>query len=172
MIIYLSDAVDPSRPRTSIELGHHQILRDDYQTPIATEPSRWCRSPRVISYGLSLDQEKPNACTGVTPDIAQYLSGAHRAVRCRLKFNYSELFALGFSGCWGALGFPRARCSGGPLDSLVHIGQSDAPTTTTHFLFLRFSNPFSILTLVMSVNIHRHYTRFLLVKLIVHNPSL
>jgi hypothetical protein len=75
-------------------------------------------------------------CIGVALDIAQYLSGAHQAVHCRLKSNYLELFALGFSGCWSALGFPRARCPGGPLDSLVHTGQSDAPTTTTHFLFL------------------------------------
>jgi hypothetical protein len=38
------------------------ILRGDHRTPIVTEPSRWCLSPRVISYKLSLDLEKPNWC--------------------------------------------------------------------------------------------------------------
>jgi hypothetical protein len=59
MILCLSDAVDPSRPHTIIESGHQQSLLGDHQAPIATELSRWCRSPRVISHILSLDKEKP-----------------------------------------------------------------------------------------------------------------
>jgi hypothetical protein len=44
------------------EPGHQQVLWGDHRTPIATKLSRWCRSPRVTSHRLSLDQEKPNAC--------------------------------------------------------------------------------------------------------------
>jgi hypothetical protein len=46
----------------NLEPGHQQILQGDHRAPNATKPSRWCRSPRVTSYRLSLDQEKPNAC--------------------------------------------------------------------------------------------------------------
>jgi hypothetical protein len=44
-----------------LKSGHQQVHWGDHHTPIATKPSRWCRSPRVTSYRLSLDQEKPNA---------------------------------------------------------------------------------------------------------------
>jgi hypothetical protein len=61
------------------------------------------------------------------------------------------------------------------------LQQTKAPNKP-YFLFLGFSKPFSILTcewviewylaLVVNVNMHRHYTRFLLVKLLIHNLSL
>jgi hypothetical protein len=45
-----------------LEPGHQQILWGDHRAAIATKPSRWYWSPRVISHRLSLNQEKPNAC--------------------------------------------------------------------------------------------------------------
>jgi hypothetical protein len=46
----------------NLEPAHQQILQGYHHAPNTTKPSRWCRSPRVTSHRLSLDQEKPNAC--------------------------------------------------------------------------------------------------------------
>jgi hypothetical protein len=50
------------RTANKLESGHQQILKGNHRALNATESSWWCRSPRVISHKLSLDQEKSNAC--------------------------------------------------------------------------------------------------------------
>jgi hypothetical protein len=70
----------------------------------------------------------------------------------------------------------------GAADSPVHTGQSGAPRPETlFFCFPLFFNSVFVLTcefvlechlaLYVSVNMHQHYTRTLLVKLLIDNPS-
>jgi hypothetical protein len=70
----------------------------------------------------------------------------------------------------------------GAPDSPVHTGQSGAPKSEAIFsIFCCFSSVFVLtcvyvlechLALYVSVNMHQHYTRTFLVKLLIDNPSL
>ena len=108
-------------------------------------------------------------------------SGAVSGVQ--LKFN-SERCALGFlrreKYCRGPA-WPHLA-EGAP-DSPVHTGQSGAPKpeTLTLVFQLIFKSVFALtcvwvlewhLALYMNVIVHQHYTRTLLVKLLIDNPSL
>jgi hypothetical protein len=132
--------------------------------------------------------------TGQSSALSGALSGAP------LKFNY-ETCALGFllgepfpwailappsRGCTGQSGAHRTvRCT---PDSPVHTGQSGAHRTVRCpkarkpiFCFMPFfKSVFGLtceyvlechLALYVSVNMHKHYTRTLLVKLLIDNPS-
>jgi hypothetical protein len=119
-----------------------------------------------------------------TPDSEQSLSGAHQtvrctvrcAVRCATKIPLRNLALLGF--CMGKL-FPWANLA---PPGRGYTGQSGAPRLETLFSVLCCFQIVFILTcecvlechlaLYVSVNMHQHYTRTLLVKLLIDNPSL
>jgi hypothetical protein len=65
----------------NLEPGHQQDLQGDHWAPNSTKPSRWCRSPRVTSRRLSLDQKKPNACSV----CSRWLSLALMRSKCGIK---------------------------------------------------------------------------------------
>jgi hypothetical protein len=123
--------------------------------------------------------------TDGTPDSEQSLSGAHRIVRCTVRCAVRcatkiPLGNLALSGFWVGKPFPWA--------SLVppgrgRTGQSGALKSETIFsIFCCFFKLVFVLTcecvlecdlaLYVSVNMHQHYTRTLLVKLLIDNPSL
>jgi hypothetical protein len=118
-----------------------------------------------------------------TPDSEQSLSGAHRTVRCATKI---QLVNLAFSGFCAGETLPRATLA---PPNRGRTGQSDAhrtvwcpKTRNPNFYFhLFFKMVFDLtceyalechLALYVSVNMHQHYTRTLLVKLLIDNPSL
>jgi hypothetical protein len=126
-----------------------------------------------------------------TPDSEQSLSGAHRtvwctvccAVRCATKIPLRNLAFLGF-----CVGKPFPWASLAP-PGRGHTGQSGAHRTVRCpkarnliSCFPLFFNSVFVLTceyvlechlaLYVSVNMHQHYTRTLLVKLLIDNPSL
>jgi hypothetical protein len=122
-----------------------------------------------------------------TPDSEQSLPGAHRTVlcvvRCATKIHLPNptlsSFCAGNSSSLGQAGPTDRGC----------IGQSGAHRTVRcpkarnpNFSFLLFFKLVFVLTreyvlewhltLYVSVNMHQHYTRTLLVKLLIDNPSL
>jgi hypothetical protein len=132
-----------------------------------------------------------------TQDSEQSLSGAQRtvwcivrcAVRCATKIPLGNLalsgFCVGKPFSWASLSPPGRGCTGqsdahGTVrctpDSPVPQGQKP------YFLFSAVFQTVFVLTceyvlechlaLYVSVNMHQHYTRTLLVKLLIDNPSL
>jgi hypothetical protein len=122
-----------------------------------------------------------------TPDSEQSLSGAHQTVRCAVRcatiIQLVNLALLGF--CTGET-LPRAILA---PPNRGRTGQFGAHRTVRcpkarnpNFYFLLFFKSVFVLTceyvlechlaLYVSVNMHQHYTRTLLVKLLIDNPSL
>jgi hypothetical protein len=139
-------------------------------TPTASSDSRWADG---------------------TPDSEQSLSGAHRtvrydvrcAVRCATKIHFVNLALSGFCasgnpspGHLAPPGRGRTRQSG------AHRTIRCPKARNPNFYFLLFFKSVFVLTceyvlechlaLYVSVNMHQHYTRTLLVKLLINNPSL
>jgi hypothetical protein len=126
-----------------------------------------------------------------TPESEQSLSGAQRtvlcdvwcAVRCATKIHLWNLRSR--VSRWRKI-FPgpaRPHLAEGAPDCPVHTGQSGAPgpETLTLVFQLIFKSVFVLtcewvlewhLALYVSVIVHQHYTRTLLVKLLIDNPSL
>jgi hypothetical protein len=122
-----------------------------------------------------------------TPDSEQTLSSAHRMVRCDVRCAaIIQLVNLALSGFCAGETLPRASLA--PPDR-GRTGQSGAHRTVRcpkarnpNFYFLLFFKSVFVLTceyvlechlaLYVSVNMHQHYTRTLLVKLLIDNPSL
>jgi hypothetical protein len=75
----------------NLEPGHQQILRGDHRAPNATKSSRWCRSPRVTSHRLSLDQEKSNACGVCSRWLSLALVRSCNTQKC-IQWEYSWSF--------------------------------------------------------------------------------
>jgi hypothetical protein len=109
--------------------------------------------------------------------------GAHRTVRCATKIQLMNCALSGFCA-WNPL--PRARLA--PLGRGC-TGQSGAhqivwcpkPETLVSVFLLFFKSVFVLtreyvlewhLALYVSVNMHQHCTRTVLVKLLIDNPSL
>jgi hypothetical protein len=125
--------------------------------------------------------------TDGTPDSEQTLSGAHRIVRCTVRCATKiPLRNLALSGFCVGKPFPWANLA---PPGRGHTGQSGAHRTVRCpkarnpiFCFpLIFKSIFVLtceyvlechLALYVSVNMHQHYTRTLLVKLLIDNPSL
>jgi hypothetical protein len=126
-----------------------------------------------------------------TPDSEQSLSDAHRtvrctvrcAVRCTTKIPLGNLALSGFCVAkpfpWGSLAPTGRGCTGqSGADRTVQCPKARNPI----FCFQLFFKSVFILTceyvlechlaLYVSVNMHQHYTRTLLVKLLIDNPSL
>jgi hypothetical protein len=116
-----------------------------------------------------------------TPDSEQSLSGAHRtvrcAVRCATKIHLPNSALSGFCAGEGpSLGQP------GPTWQRAHRTVRCPKARNPSFRFLLFFKSVFVLTreyvlewhlaLYVSVNMHQHYTRTLLVKLLIDNPSL
>jgi hypothetical protein len=111
-----------------------------------------------------------------------HYSMAHRTLHDDCLVHTGQ-FSASIKTCWrplSALGFSvssqmlSGQLSKGPPNNSVPLEQQHL------FIFSCFSNLVSILTcewdhewnltLVLSVNMHRHYTSYLLVKLPIHNP--
>jgi hypothetical protein len=125
------------------------------------------------------------------PDSEQSQSGAHRIVRCTVRCavwctTKNPLRNLALSGFCVGKPFPWATLA---PPGRGRTGQSGAHRTVRCpkvrnpiFYFLLFFKSVFVLTceyvlechlaLYVSVNIHQHYTRTLLVKLLINNPSL
>jgi hypothetical protein len=122
-----------------------------------------------------------------TLDSEQSLSGAHRTVRCTVRCaTKNPLGNLALSGfCvgkpfpWASLAPPsRGRTEQSGAHRTVRCPKARNPI----FYFpLFFKSVFVLsceyvlechLALYVSVNMHQHYTRTLLVKLLIDNPSL
>jgi hypothetical protein len=122
-----------------------------------------------------------------TPNSEQSLSGAHRTVRCTVQcaVRCATLGNLALSGfCvgkpfpWASLAPPgRGRSGQSGAHRTVRCPKARNPI----FCFPLFFNSVFVLTceyvlechlaLYVSVNMHQHYTRTLLVKLLIDNPS-
>jgi hypothetical protein len=122
-----------------------------------------------------------------TPDSEQSQSGAHRTVRCAVwcatKIPLGNLalsgFCVGKPFPWASLAPPgRGRTGQSGAHRTVRCSKVRNPI----FCFpLIFKSVFVLtceyvvechLALYVSVNMHQHYTRTLLVKLLIDNPSL
>jgi hypothetical protein len=116
-----------------------------------------------------------------TPDSEQQLSGAHRTVRCAVRWATKIQFWNRRSrvSAWRRLSHGQVwpHLAEGAPDSPVPQGQKP------YFLFFScfFKSVFVLtcewvlewhLALYVSVIVHQHYTRTLLVKLLIDNPSL
>jgi hypothetical protein len=118
--------------------------------------------------------------TDGTPDSELLLSAAHRTVRCTirapLKFHLGTLRSR--VSAWG---------NPSPRPAWPHLaeGAPDSPVPQSqkpYFLFFAIFKSVFVLTceyvlechlaLYVSVNMHQHYTKTLLVKLLIDNPSL
>jgi hypothetical protein len=129
--------------------------------------------------------------TDGTPDSEQSLSGAHRTVRCTVrcvvrcatKISLGNLalsgFCVGKPFPWAILAPPgRGRTEQSGAHRTVRCPKVRNPI----FYFLLFFKSVFVLTCVyvlechlalyVSVNMHQHYTRTLLVKLLIDNTSL
>jgi hypothetical protein len=118
-----------------------------------------------------------------TPDSEQSLSGAHRTVRCATKIHFwnwrSRVFCSGKTFPWASLAPPgRGRTGQSGAHRTVWCPKARNPISCFQ---LFFKSVFVLtcewvlewhLALYMSVNVHQHYTRTLLVKLLIDNPSL
>jgi hypothetical protein len=120
-----------------------------------------------------------------TPDSEQSLSGAHQTVRCTVQCAVRcatkiPLGNLALSGFWVGKPFPWASLA---PPGRGCTGQSGAPRPEILFSVFRcvFNSVFVLtceyvlecyLALYVSVNMQQHYTRTLLVKLLIDNPSL
>jgi hypothetical protein len=115
-----------------------------------------------------------------TPDSEQSQSGAHRTVRCTVQCATKiPLGNLALSGFFGVKLFPRASLA---PPGRGCTGQSGAPRPETLFSVIccfqiGFRSNLSVCSrvspsTVCECNVHQHYTRTLLVKLLIDNPSL
>jgi hypothetical protein len=122
-----------------------------------------------------------------TPDSEQTLSGAHRTVRCTVRcaskihfWNWrSRVFCSGKAFPWASLA-PLGRGCTGQSGAHWTVWCPKARNPISCFQ-LFFKSVFVLtcewvlewdLALYVSVNVHQHYTRTLLVKLLIDNPSL
>jgi hypothetical protein len=138
----------------------------------------WCENGRLQRLVLTASRWADG-----TPDSEQSLSGAQRTVRCATKIPLGTLVLSGFY-----VGKPFPWASLAP-PGRGRTGQSDAHRTVRCpkvrnpiFYFLLFFKSVFVLTceyvlechlaLYVSVNMHQHYTRTLLVKLLIDNASL
>jgi hypothetical protein len=122
-----------------------------------------------------------------TPDSEQSLSGAHLTVQCAVRCaTIIQLMNLAFSGfcAWGnpSPGHLAPPGRGRTEQSGAHRTFRCPKARNPNFYFLLFFKSVFTLTceyvlechlaLYVSVNMHQHYTRTLLVKLLIDNPSL
>jgi hypothetical protein len=116
-----------------------------------------------------------------TPDSEQSLSSAHRMVWCAVRCaTIIQLVNLALSGFCEGETLPRAIP--GPTWQRAHRTIRCPKPRNPNFYFLLFFKSVFILTceyvlechlaLYVCVNMHQHYTRTLLVKLLIDNPSL
>jgi hypothetical protein len=116
-----------------------------------------------------------------TPNSEQSLFGAHQTVRCDVRYaTIIQLVNLALSGFCAGETLPRAIP--GPTWQRAHRTVRCPKARNPNFYFLLFFKSVFVLTyeyvlechltLYVSVNMHQHYTRTLLVKLLIDNPSL
>jgi hypothetical protein len=126
-----------------------------------------------------------------TPDSEQSLSSAHWTVRCTVWCAVRcatkiPLGNLALSGFWVGKPFPWASLAppgrGRTGQSSAHWTVQCPKVRNPIFYFLLFFKSVFVLSCeyvlechlaqYVSVNMHQHYTRTLLVKLLIDNPSL
>jgi hypothetical protein len=116
-----------------------------------------------------------------TPNSEQYLSGAHWTVRCAVRcaaiikllncalsgFCAGEVSSLGQSGPTWQRAHRTVRCPKDRNPKLCFLLISKSVFVLTREYVLEWH-----LELYVGVNMHQHYTRTLLVKLLIDNHSL
>jgi hypothetical protein len=167
---------------------HHQCANGRLQRLVLTA-SRWANGTPDSEQSLS-GAHRTVRCT---PDSSVHTGqfGAHRTVRCTVwcvvrcatKIPLGNLalsgFCMGKPFPWASPAPPGRGCTG---QSGAHRTVPCPKARNSIFCFMLFFKSVFVLTceyvlkchlaLYVSVNVHQHYTRTLLVKLLIENPSL